>query len=105
MHGKKLKLPLTTKTFEEISKNFADICDLSDSESEDDSGYVNSIHSTTDSDLNRYDNAIIEQRLKHIFGFYDNMLNDDEETTTIQDQQISTDSLLSILEETPDNTI
>lgn len=96
----KRRKPLTKMNLEEVVNNLADISDLSGSDSEDDSCYVNSIHSPSDSHLNQLDDNLIEQRLESIFGFE---LNDDDEqeTPTLQGQQISTDSLLTVLEETP----
>lgn len=79
-------------------QNLDNLSDLSASHSEDDSCYVNSNHSPSDTYLNQLDDNLIEQRLEYIFGFESN--EDKQETSTIQAQQISTDALLTALGET-----
>uniref|UniRef100_A0A2H1W609 SFRICE_037012 n=1 Tax=Spodoptera frugiperda TaxID=7108 RepID=A0A2H1W609_SPOFR len=98
MNAKKISKILQKKKLEEVVENLDNLSDLSGSDSEDDSCYVNSIHSPSDSYLNQLDDNVIEQRLEYIFGFE---LNEDkQETPTIQAQQISTDALLTALGET-----
>lgn len=98
MDAKKTRRVLPKKKLEEVVQNLDNLSDLSGSDSEDDSCYVNSINSPSNSYLNQLDDHLIEQRLEYIFGFE---LNEDkQETPTIQAQQISTDRLLTDLGET-----
>jgi hypothetical protein len=69
------------------------LSDLSGLDSEDDSFYVNSIHSPSDSYLNQPDDNLIERRLENIFGIQ--LDEDQHETPHIEAQPISTDDLLA----------
>ncbi|GBP51856.1 hypothetical protein EVAR_88561_1 [Eumeta japonica] len=94
MDARKIRKVLRKKKLEDLVKNL-DLSDLSGSDSEDDSCYVNSIHSPSDSYYNQPVDNLIEQRLEYIFGCE---LNEDkQETPTIQAQQTTTDALLTVL--------
>ncbi|KAF9405770.1 hypothetical protein HW555_013630, partial [Spodoptera exigua] len=100
MDARKERKVLTKKLLEEAVQNLDDLSDLSGSDSEDDSCFINSIHSPSDSYLNQIDDNLIEQRLEHIFGF--GLTGDEQEPPTppMQTQQMSTDALLTVLDET-----
>ncbi|KAF9407284.1 hypothetical protein HW555_012641 [Spodoptera exigua] len=100
MDARKERKVLTKKLLEEAVQNLDDLSDLSGSDSEDDSCFINSIHSPSDSYLNQIDDNLIEQCLEHIFGF--GLTGDEQEPSTppMQTQQMSTDALLTVLDET-----
>jgi len=66
MDARKDRKVLAKKLLEEVVQNLDDLSDLSGSDSEDDSCFINSIHSPSDSYLNQLDDNLIEQRLEHI---------------------------------------
>lgn len=100
MDARKERKVLAKKLLEEVVQNLDDLSDLSGSDSEDDSCFINSIHSPSDSYLNQLDDNLIEQRLEHIFGFGLTGDKQDPPSPPMQTQQISTDALLTVLDET-----